>query len=82
MATDLNFALPTSYDGENNNKNNNTINDKNNDKNKNQSNSNQLVIVNWQGRIHGHKSLLDSQKAKASPTDGRTDGPMDGRTYF
>ena len=34
-----------------------------------------------QGRIHGHKSLLESQNAKASWTDGPTDGPTEGRTH-
>ena len=42
------------------------------------------LIRNKQGRIHGHKSLLEGRKARTSPTDGRTDrrtdGPTDGRT--
>ena len=31
-----------------------------------------------QGRIHGHKPLLEGQKAKASLTDRLTDGQTDG----
>ena len=34
-----------------------------------------------QGRIHGPKSLLEGQKAKALPTHGRTDGRTDGQTH-
>ena len=33
------------------------------------------AILKQQGRIHGHKSLLESRKAKALPTKGPTDQP-------